>query len=218
MICWCSRDKRNHGNPPVSLENSNGKTTSPTTSSSQILWKRNVAADSAVNYGTSPSYGLSTPVDSAMVTNHQITLSGLAAGTTYYYQVSSTDSKGNHGNSGGHGFKTSGFSISGTISPATGGSGTILTLGGAANATTTADSTGRYTFAGLPNGTYTIVPSHTRFTLSPRRRAATVRGANVTGGNFTPTAAPTSPKTPTHPPHHTQTPLTHAPPRHCTPR
>src|SRR5258707_985286 len=124
------------GNPPSTLEITNVQTTSPTTSSAQILWKTNVAADSAVNYGTSPSYGLSTPVDSAMVTNHQITLSGLAAGTTYYYQVSSTDSKGNHGNSGGHGFNTSGFSISGTISPATGGSGKILTLGGAANAAT----------------------------------------------------------------------------------
>jgi len=44
-----------------------------------------------------------------MVTNHQITLSGLAAGTTYYYQVSSTDSKSNNGHSGGHGFKTAGF-------------------------------------------------------------------------------------------------------------
>src|SRR5258708_33630020 len=102
-----------------------------------------------------------------MVTNHQITLSGLAAGTTYYYQVSSTDSKGNHGNSGGHGFKTSGFSISGTIIPATGGSGTILTMGGAAKATTTAASTGGYTFAGLPNGTLTIVPHPTGCTITP---------------------------------------------------
>src|SRR5207245_814943 len=52
-----------------------------------------------------------------MVTSHQITLSGLAAGTTYYYQVNSTDSNGNHGHSGGHTFKTSaGVSI--TTQPA----------------------------------------------------------------------------------------------------
>jgi len=43
-----------------------------------------------------------------------MTLSGLAAGTTYYYQVNSTDSKGNHGH-GGNKFNTSGFSLSGTI-------------------------------------------------------------------------------------------------------
>src|SRR5258708_1645189 len=187
------------GNPPSTLEITNVQTTSPTTSSAQILGKTNVAADSAVNYGPTPSYGLSTPVDSAMVTNHKITLSGLAAGTTYYYQVSSTDSKGNHGNSGGHGFKTSGFSISGTISPATGGSGTILTLGGAANATTTADSSGSYTFVGLPNGTYTIVPSHAGFTFTPTSQTATVNGANVTGVNFTDAAASATPTITTQP-------------------
>src|SRR5467141_2323312 len=95
------------GSPPSTLEITNVQVTSPTTSTAQIVWKTNVAADSAVNYGTSPSYGFSTPVDSAMVTSHQITLSGLAADTAYYYQVSSTDSKGNHGNSGGHWVKTS---------------------------------------------------------------------------------------------------------------
>src|SRR5205823_9007998 len=84
---------------------------------------------------------------------------------------------------------TSGFSVSGTISPATGGSGTILTLGGAATATTTADSTGSFTFSGLPNGKYTIVPSYTGFTFTPTSQTATVSGANVTGVNFTAKAA-----------------------------
>jgi acid phosphatase len=181
------------GNPPSTLEITNVQTASPTTSTAQIVWKTNVVADSAVNYGTTPSYGFSTPVDSAMVTNHQITLSGLAAGTTYYYQVSSTDTKGNHGKSGGHSFKTSGFSISGTINPATGGSGATLTLGGAASATTTADSLGSYTFVGIPNGTYTIVPSHTGFTFTPSSQTATVSGANVTGVNFTDTVASAAP-------------------------
>ncbi|HWT88903.1 MAG TPA: choice-of-anchor D domain-containing protein, partial [Candidatus Angelobacter sp.] len=94
---------------------------------------------------------------------------------------------------------TPGFSVSGTISPATGGSGTILTLGGAATATTTADSSGNYTFSGLPNGTYTIVPSHAGFTFSPTSQTATVSGANVTGVNFTATAASAGPKITTQP-------------------
>src|SRR5256885_9461268 len=45
--------------------------------------------------------------------------------------------------------KTSVFSVSGTISPATGGSGTTLTLGAAATAAATADSTWCYTFSRL---------------------------------------------------------------------
>src|SRR5689334_24297794 len=55
------------GNPPSSstLTISNVQTTSTTTSTSQIAWATNVAADSMVNYGTTPTYGSSTPVNSA---------------------------------------------------------------------------------------------------------------------------------------------------------
>src|SRR5882672_7348102 len=145
--------------PPSTLNITNVQAASLTTTTSQIIWTTDVAANSQVDYGTATSYGTSTPVDSTMVTNHQVTLSGLAAGTTYYYQVSSTDSKSNNGHSGGHGFKTNGFGVSGTISPAAGGSGASVALSGAMSATTTADSSGNYKFSGLPNGTYTVVPS-----------------------------------------------------------
>jgi hypothetical protein len=129
-----------------------------------------------------------------MVTNHQVTLSGLAAGTTYYYQVSSTDSKSTNGHSGGHGFKTSGFGISGTINPAaTGGSGATLALSGAASMTATADGAGNYTFSGLPNGTYTVAPNHTGYTFTPSSQNATVNGSNVSGMNFTASAATGAP-------------------------
>src|SRR6266478_5941444 len=83
--------------PPTTLDITNVQAAPTTTSTAQIVWTTNVPADSSVDYGTSTSYGSSTPIDSTMVTSHQVTLSGLAAGTTYYYQVSSTDSKGNHG-------------------------------------------------------------------------------------------------------------------------
>src|SRR5882762_8903356 len=154
---------------PSTLAITNVQTTSITTSSSQIVWATNVPANSSVDYGTTTAYGNSTPVDSAMVTSHQVTLSGLAAGTTYYYQVNSTDSKGNHGH-GGNKFQTVGFGLSGTINPATGGSGTTVALSGTASTTTTADSVGNYAFAGLANGTYTIVPSHAGFTFTPTVR------------------------------------------------
>jgi hypothetical protein len=79
------------------------------------------------------------------------------------------------------------YDISGTISPAAGGNGAAVTLSGTAGATTMADSSGSYTFAGLANGTYAITPSHTGYTFSPTSQAATVSGANVTGINFTDT-------------------------------
>src|SRR5467141_1490918 len=185
--------------PPSTLVITNVQAPSDTTSTSQIVWTTNVAANSAVDYGTTTSYGSSTPVDSTMVTNHQVTVSGLAAGTTYYYQVSSTDSKGNHGQSGGHTFKTVGFSLSGTISPAAGGSGATLTLSGAASTTTTADSLGNYIFSGLPNGTYTVAPSHAGFTFIPSSQSMVVSGTNVTGVNFTDSAAAVAPTITTQP-------------------
>jgi SdrD B-like domain len=79
------------------------------------------------------------------------------------------------------------YSISGTISPTAGGNGATVALSGVTSATTTADSSGKYTFTGLTNGTYAVTPSHTGYTFSPSSQAATVHGTNVTGLNFTAT-------------------------------
>src|SRR5258706_244021 len=89
--------------PPSTLTITNVQAVSHTTSSSQIAWTTNVAADSAVDYGTSTSYGSTTPVDPTMVTSHQMTLSPLAADPTHYYQTRSTDSQGNHAQRARHG-------------------------------------------------------------------------------------------------------------------
>jgi hypothetical protein len=62
-----------------------------------------------------------------------------------------------------------------------------VTLSGAASATTTADSSGAYSFTGLANGTYTLIPSHAGYVFSPGSKAVTVNLANVTGVNFTAT-------------------------------
>ena len=195
------------GKPPLpsTLVISNIQTATITTSSSQIVWATNVPANSSVDYGTTTAYGNSTPVDSTMVTSHQMTLSGLAAGTTYYYQVNSSDSKGNNGHSGGNKLKTAGFSIAGTISPSTGGNGATVTLGGAASATTTADSSGNYTLAGLPNGTYMITPSHAGYTFTPSSQSMTLNGGNITGVNFTDNAAAVAPTITTQPANQTVT-------------
>lgn len=80
------------------------------------------------------------------------------------------------------------YSISGTISPAAGGNGATVMLSGAATASTTANSSGNYTFTGLSNGAYAVTPSRAGYTFAPTIQNATVNGANVTGVNFTATA------------------------------
>lgn len=80
------------------------------------------------------------------------------------------------------------YTVSGTITPTVGGSGTTVTLSGAATGATTANSSGGYTFTGLVNGTYAVTPSRTGYTFSPVSQSATINGANVTGLNFTATA------------------------------
>jgi hypothetical protein len=186
------------GNPPSTVNITNVQTTSITTSGSQVVWTTNVPASSSVDFGTTTAYGNSTPVDSGMVTSHQVTLSGLAAGTTYYYQVNSTDSNGYHGH-GGNKFNTGGFSVSGTINPTAAGNGATVTLSGGASASATADSSGNYTFAGLANGSYMVTPKRTGYAFTPGNQSTTVNGANVTGVNFTANAAPVSPSITTQP-------------------
>ena len=83
--------------------------------------------------------------------------------------------------------QTQTYSVSGTISPTTGGGGATVTLSGAASATASPNSSGAYTFTGLANGTYAVTPSNTGYTFSPVSQNKTVNGANVTGINFTAT-------------------------------
>ena len=64
----------------------------------------------------------------------------------------------------------------------------MVTLGGAASATTTANSSGAYSFSGLSNGSYTVTPSNTGYTFTPANQSVMVSGANVSGINFTATA------------------------------
>jgi fibronectin type 3 domain-containing protein len=79
---------------------------------------------------------------------------------------------------------TATYSISGTI---TNGASATVNLSGTAAATTTADASGNYSFAGLANGGYTVTPSKSGCTFSPTSLAVTISGANQTGKNFTAT-------------------------------
>ena len=190
--------------PPSALNIINVQVAAATTSTCQIVWTTNVPANSQVDYGATTAYGSSTPLDATMVTSHAVNISGLAAGTTYYFQVSSTDAKNNNGKGLGH-FKTAGFSISGTITPAASGNGTTVTLSGGATAATNADASGNYSLTGLPNGVYTVTPSRTGYSFSPVSQTPTLNGANVSGVNFSASSSATAPAITTQPANQTVT-------------
>ena len=83
------------------------------------------------------------------------------------------------------------WTLSGSITPSTSGSGATVALSGAATGTTTADSNGNYSFTGLANGTYTVTPSKSGFTFTPPNQQVTINGANQAAVNFTVQAVPT---------------------------
>jgi hypothetical protein len=82
------------------------------------------------------------------------------------------------------------YSLSGTVSGAV-TSGITLTLSGAAAATTTTGGSGTYSFTGLSNGAYAVTPSLAGYTFTPASTAANISGADLTGIDFTSTAATT---------------------------
>ena len=82
------------------------------------------------------------------------------------------------------------FTVSGTISPAASGNGAsvVLSQNGSTVASTTADSTGSYSFSSIANGTYLVTPSRPGFTFNPGSQTATVNNANFAVPAFTATA------------------------------
>lgn len=70
--------------------------TQVTATSSTITWKTDKKADSLVNYGLDSNYGIvREPFFDK--TEHKISIENLLPGNTYYFRVTSADSKGNQG-------------------------------------------------------------------------------------------------------------------------
>jgi hypothetical protein len=65
-----------------------------TTSGATITWDTDVESDSQVEYGKTSSYGSSTALNNDKTTSHSVTISNLAAGTTYHYRILSANSEG----------------------------------------------------------------------------------------------------------------------------
>lgn len=59
-----------------------------------ITWNTDEPSDSEVHYGTTTAL-VNTASDAALVMNHKIVITSLEPGTTYYYEVQSTDPSGN---------------------------------------------------------------------------------------------------------------------------
>jgi hypothetical protein len=64
------------------------------TTSAKITWTTDELATTEMAYGTTTAYGTASS-DLSLSTSHQRVLTGLTAGTTYHYQVSSKDASGN---------------------------------------------------------------------------------------------------------------------------
>ncbi len=73
--------------------------------SATVTWTTDKASDSVVDYGQTMAYG-STASDPAQITEHSVTLAGLADNTTHHFRVTSTGSNGNPATSGDATFTT----------------------------------------------------------------------------------------------------------------
>ena len=85
------------------------------------------------------------------------------------------------------------YTISGTVTMADGSNPALVlvTLSGAAAATTNPDANGDYIFVGLAAGNYTITPSLAGYTFTPASETVPVTNQDVTGVNFTGSLVPT---------------------------
>jgi chitodextrinase len=109
-LCGCaglvsSANPKTGGNSTL-LTISNAAATSATMNSIQVGWTTSAPATSQVNYGKTASYGSSTGVNSTMVSAHQTGIVSLTPGTTYHFQISSTDANGNSATSSDMTFTT----------------------------------------------------------------------------------------------------------------
>ena len=86
-----------------------------TTTSARVTWDTNEDADSTVSYGLTSSY-TNTETDEELATSHSILLTDLTSGTTYHFQVLSTDASSNQAFSDDETFTTDADDSPGNVS------------------------------------------------------------------------------------------------------
>lgn len=90
---------------PVFLIN-NVKAVLTDAKTAEITWDTTVDSDSLVEYGIQSHKYIMSSYRSEQVKSHKMTLTGLAAGTNFYYRVTSKDSQGNVKSSNEYKFNT----------------------------------------------------------------------------------------------------------------
>jgi phosphodiesterase/alkaline phosphatase D-like protein len=91
----------------TTLEISNVNASEVTATSAKIDWTTNEPATGQVQYGRFELfYGSLSRLETDLVVNHSVELSGLSAGTTYHYRVISVDAAGTEARSGDNTFTT----------------------------------------------------------------------------------------------------------------
>ncbi len=88
--------------PTISSVTVSGITASQVT----ISWTTSEMATSALDYGTTTSFGSTISSPYTFVTSHSMTVTGLSEGQTYYFHVRSSDTSGNQGTSSTQTFTT----------------------------------------------------------------------------------------------------------------
>ena len=68
---------------------------SPSAQSATITWTTDEGSTTQVEYGLTTAYGSMTVLDTALVTSHTVSVSGLSQGTLYHFRVRSRDASGN---------------------------------------------------------------------------------------------------------------------------
>ena len=72
----------------------NRTTVEPGSTTAIIKWQTTFPGSTRVDYGLTPSYGSSTPLDTRLVTQHIAVLTSLVPGSNYYFRVFSAGSQG----------------------------------------------------------------------------------------------------------------------------
>jgi chitodextrinase len=72
-------------------------TATTATSSAAVSWTTDKPSNTQVQYGTTTAYGSQTSLNTAMLTAHAATITGLRVGIVYHYRARSADALGNLG-------------------------------------------------------------------------------------------------------------------------
>jgi phosphodiesterase/alkaline phosphatase D-like protein len=92
--------------PPII---SNSLATNITGTTATFTWNTDLPSDSSVQYG--PYLNITTPVNTALVTSHSVSVTGLSPNTTYQYKVISKTSSGQSASSQSKVFTTTSTSV-----------------------------------------------------------------------------------------------------------